>query len=98
MCRRMLRRPKVSDSRGSELTGADLLVRALILRRLLHRSVLAAGSEEAQVGVLLPPSAEAVLANAALRAEMRQKGLAQAARFSWQKAAGETWALYQSLL
>ena len=40
----------------------------------------------------------AVLADAALRAEMRRRGLAQAARFSWQKAAQETWALYQSLI
>jgi glycosyltransferase involved in cell wall biosynthesis len=39
-----------------------------------------------------------VLADAGLRAEMRQMGLAQAARFSWQKAAEETWALYQALM
>jgi glycosyltransferase involved in cell wall biosynthesis len=36
-----------------------------------------------------------VLANADLRAEMRRKGLAQSRRFSWQRAARETWALYQ---
>jgi glycosyltransferase involved in cell wall biosynthesis len=35
---------------------------------------------------------------AALRDEMRQKGLAQAAKFSWKRAAEETQALYESLL
>jgi glycosyltransferase involved in cell wall biosynthesis len=39
-----------------------------------------------------------VLADPALRAEMRRQGLAQASRFSWQRAAEETWALYQTLL
>ena len=39
-----------------------------------------------------------VLADPALRADMRRQGLAQAARFSWQKAAEKTWALYQTLL
>jgi glycosyltransferase involved in cell wall biosynthesis len=39
-----------------------------------------------------------VLADPDLRAEMREQGLAQAERFSWQKAAEETWSLYQSLL
>ena len=40
----------------------------------------------------------AILADPDLQADMRQRGLAQAARFSWQKAAEETWALYQKLL
>jgi glycosyltransferase involved in cell wall biosynthesis len=39
-----------------------------------------------------------ILSDPDLRAEMRQRGLAQAARFSWQKAAEQTWALYQTLL
>jgi glycosyltransferase involved in cell wall biosynthesis len=39
-----------------------------------------------------------VLADPDLRADMREQSLAQAARFSWSKAAEETWALYQSLL
>jgi glycosyltransferase involved in cell wall biosynthesis len=39
-----------------------------------------------------------ILADPDLRAEMRQRGLAQAGRFSWQKAAQETWNLYQTLL
>jgi glycosyltransferase involved in cell wall biosynthesis len=39
-----------------------------------------------------------ILSDADLRAAMRQRGLAQAARFSWEKAARETWELYQTLL
>jgi len=39
-----------------------------------------------------------ILAEPDLRAEMRERGLAQAAQFSWQKAAEETWSLYQTLL
>ena len=40
----------------------------------------------------------AVLADADLRADMRERGLAQAARFSWQKAAKETLAVYERVL
>ncbi|MGB9879548.1 MAG: glycosyltransferase family 4 protein [Anaerolineae bacterium] len=40
----------------------------------------------------------AVLEDADLRAEMRKKGLAQAARFSWQRAAEETLTVYERLL
>ncbi len=40
----------------------------------------------------------AVLDNADLRAEMRERGLAQAARFSWQRAAKETLAAYERVL
>lgn len=39
-----------------------------------------------------------VLADDDMRAEMREKGLARAAQFSWSRAAKETWALYQKLL
>jgi glycosyltransferase involved in cell wall biosynthesis len=39
-----------------------------------------------------------VLAEPALREEMREKGLARAASFSWRRAASETWALYERLL
>ena len=34
----------------------------------------------------------------ALRAEMSEVGLAQAARFSWERAAHETWALYERVM
>ena len=39
-----------------------------------------------------------VLDDTDLRAEMRERGLAQAARFSWQRAAKETLAVYERLL
>lgn len=39
-----------------------------------------------------------VLADPDLQAEMRQQGLLQAAQFSWQRAARETWAVYQRLI
>jgi acyl-[acyl-carrier-protein]-phospholipid O-acyltransferase / long-chain-fatty-acid--[acyl-carrier-protein] ligase len=69
MCRRSLWRPKAADSTGAELTGASLLTRTLILRRLLRREALSA--DESYVGLLLPPSVGAVLANAALTLDRR---------------------------
>jgi glycosyltransferase involved in cell wall biosynthesis len=39
-----------------------------------------------------------VLRDPALRAEMSDRGLAQAARFSWERAARETWALYERVM
>jgi acyl-[acyl-carrier-protein]-phospholipid O-acyltransferase/long-chain-fatty-acid--[acyl-carrier-protein] ligase len=63
-CRKSLRRSKVADTSGQEMTGGSLLMRSLILRRLLLREVLAA--DETHVGLILPPSAGGVLANAAL--------------------------------
>ena len=69
MCRRRMRGPKVADSTGVELTGAGLLTRTLVLRRLLRREVLAA--DEQNVGVLLPPSVGGVVVNAALAIDCR---------------------------
>lgn len=63
-CRKSLRRSKVADTNGQEMTGGSLLMRSLILRRLLLREVLS--GDETQVGLILPPSAGGVLANAAL--------------------------------
>ncbi|MBI3866149.1 MAG: MFS transporter, partial [Planctomycetia bacterium] len=63
-CRRNRSRSKVADSAGTELTGGQLLLRTLIVKRLLARNVLAA--DEKCVGVLLPPSVGGVLVNAAL--------------------------------
>lgn len=63
-CRRVGGRLKVADSLGTEMTGTQLLQRTLVLRRLLLRHVLAA--DEQYVGLLLPPSAAAAVANAAL--------------------------------
>lgn len=69
ICRGNLRRPKVADSSGVELTGAGLLMRTLILRRLLRREVL--GEDEKYVGLLVPPSVGAVVANAAVSLDRR---------------------------
>lgn len=69
MCRANRRRSKVADSSGAELDGGELLLRALILRRLLRRRVL--GGDERHVGLLLPPSVGAVVANAALAVDGR---------------------------
>jgi acyl-[acyl-carrier-protein]-phospholipid O-acyltransferase/long-chain-fatty-acid--[acyl-carrier-protein] ligase len=63
-CRQGLRRQKIADTSGQEMTGGSLLMRTLILRRLLLREVLAA--DEKYVGLILPPSAGGVLANAAV--------------------------------
>jgi acyl-[acyl-carrier-protein]-phospholipid O-acyltransferase / long-chain-fatty-acid--[acyl-carrier-protein] ligase len=69
MCRAQMRQPKAADSAGMELTGASLLARSLIFRRLLRRHVLADG--EQFVGVLLPPCVPALVANAALAIDGR---------------------------
>jgi 1-acyl-sn-glycerol-3-phosphate acyltransferase len=63
-CRKALFRLKVADSLDQTLTGGQLLMRSLILRRLLLREVLA--NDEKYVGVLLPPSTGTVVVNAAL--------------------------------
>ncbi len=59
----------MADSTGVELTGAGLLMRALVVRRLLRRRVLAA--DEQRVGVLLPASVGGVVVNAALAIDRR---------------------------
>jgi acyl-[acyl-carrier-protein]-phospholipid O-acyltransferase / long-chain-fatty-acid--[acyl-carrier-protein] ligase len=55
---------KIADSMGSEVTGTNALIRTLILRRLLLRKVL--GPDEQYLGLLLPPSAGATMANVAV--------------------------------
>jgi acyl-[acyl-carrier-protein]-phospholipid O-acyltransferase / long-chain-fatty-acid--[acyl-carrier-protein] ligase len=69
MCRQRMRNPKVADSTGLELTGAGLLTRTLVVRRLLRRHVLA--PDERHVGVLLPPTVGGVVVNAALAIDCR---------------------------
>jgi acyl-[acyl-carrier-protein]-phospholipid O-acyltransferase / long-chain-fatty-acid--[acyl-carrier-protein] ligase len=69
MCRAAWKRLKVADSTGVEMTGGQLLTRTLILRRVLRREVLS--DDERFVGLLLPPSAGGVLANAALTLDRR---------------------------
>jgi acyl-[acyl-carrier-protein]-phospholipid O-acyltransferase/long-chain-fatty-acid--[acyl-carrier-protein] ligase len=63
-CRKSMSRSKIADSAGQNLSGGQLLLRTLIVKRLLERNVLAA--DEKFVGLLLPPSVGGVLANAAL--------------------------------
>ena len=62
-CRMAGKRLKVADSLGTRLSGRDLLIRILCAKRVLDR-VLA--PDEKRVGVLLPPTAAAVVVNAAL--------------------------------
>ena len=69
MCRRNMRRPKVADTTGMELTGGGLLTGALVFRRLLVRHVL--DEDDKYVGILVPPSIGGVLANAALLLDRR---------------------------
>ncbi|MBM4003700.1 MAG: MFS transporter [Planctomycetes bacterium] len=69
MCRRRGNGLKVADSTGAELTGRQLLMRTLALRRALRREVL--GDDERYVGVLLPPSAAGTVANVALAIDRR---------------------------
>lgn len=68
-CRRNLRRIKFADSMGQKLTGGSLLAGCLALRKCLRRAVLQ--PDEEMVGILLPPSGAAVLANAALSLDRR---------------------------
>ncbi|MFM9107148.1 MAG: AMP-binding protein, partial [Chloroflexota bacterium] len=68
-CRARHGRVKIADSTGAKLTGSDLLLRSLVLRRILRRSLLA--PDERTVGLLLPPTAAAVAANLALVLDRR---------------------------
>jgi 1-acyl-sn-glycerol-3-phosphate acyltransferase len=69
MCRRRLFRVKLNDSTGQKMTGGQLLMRALILRRLLRKHLLTAS--ERHVGVLIPPSSGGVVVNMALALDRR---------------------------
>ena len=46
----------------------------------------------------LAEAMEALLADDALRADLRQRALAQAAKFSWRQTALETWAVYRKVI
>lgn len=65
-CRKARFRWKIADSTGQNLTGSQVLMRVLGLRRLLLRTVLGPVDQEQYVGVLVPPSAGAVITNAAV--------------------------------
>ena len=68
-CKADAGRLKVADALGTELTGKRLLTGTLLFRSLLRTHVL--GKDESHVGVLLPPSAGAALANTALTVDSR---------------------------
>jgi acyl-[acyl-carrier-protein]-phospholipid O-acyltransferase / long-chain-fatty-acid--[acyl-carrier-protein] ligase len=55
---------KISDSTGAKLSGHDLLLRTLVLRRIFEREVFK--PDEKYVGVLLPPTVPGAVANFAL--------------------------------
>jgi acyl-[acyl-carrier-protein]-phospholipid O-acyltransferase / long-chain-fatty-acid--[acyl-carrier-protein] ligase len=63
MCRSKWSEDKLADSTGDVLKGREVLIRTLVLRRLLSRTL---APDERMVGVLLPPSIGACLVNAAL--------------------------------
>lgn len=63
-CKKTLRRVRVADSSGVELTGSKLLIASLCLRRVLLRDVL--GVDEQYVGILLPSTVGGALANIAV--------------------------------
>lgn len=62
-CRKKWSQPKLADSSGETISGKDVLIRTLVLRRLLGRTL---AHDEQMVGVLLPPSIGGCLVNAAL--------------------------------
>ena len=63
-CREKGDKTKISDSTGTALSGNDLLLRTLVLRRIFEREVFKA--DEKFVGVLLPPTVPGAVANFAL--------------------------------
>jgi len=63
-CREKGSRIKISDSTGAQLSGHDLLLRSLVLRRIFERNVFEA--DEKFVGVLIPPTVPGAIANFAL--------------------------------
>ena len=62
-CRNRGGQVKLADSLGQSMTGMQLLLRTLVMRRILRRHFR---DDEKNVGVLLPSSAVAAMANAAL--------------------------------
>ena len=64
-CRRRIFRLKVGDSTGKRLSGGMLLLAALVVARLMRRAGLV-DARQPMIGVMLPPSAGAVLANLAV--------------------------------
>jgi acyl-[acyl-carrier-protein]-phospholipid O-acyltransferase / long-chain-fatty-acid--[acyl-carrier-protein] ligase len=63
-CRKKGDRIKISDSTGAQLSGHDLLLRTLVLRRIFERKILK--KDEKYVGILLPPTVPGAIANFAV--------------------------------
>ncbi len=63
-CREKGAKIKISDSTGAMVSGNDLLLRTLVLRRILNRVVLK--KDEKYVGILLPPTVPGALTNFAV--------------------------------
>ena len=63
-CRKKGDRIKISDSTGAQLSGHDLLLRTLVLRRIFERKILK--KDEKHVGILLPPTVPGAIANFAV--------------------------------
>ncbi|MFN7874435.1 MAG: AMP-binding protein [Pirellula sp.] len=63
-CREKGAKKKVADSTGTSLSGSDLLLKSLVLKRIFERDVLDASDKH--VGVLLPPTVPAAVTNVAL--------------------------------
>jgi acyl-[acyl-carrier-protein]-phospholipid O-acyltransferase / long-chain-fatty-acid--[acyl-carrier-protein] ligase len=63
-CKQKGKENKIADSSGIKLSGHDLLIRTLVLRRIFNREILQ--PEEKYVGVLLPPTVPGAVANTAL--------------------------------
>lgn len=74
-CREKGNQLKVADTSGVKLSGNDLLLRTLALKRIIDREVLQARfksiDDEKHVGVLLPPTVPAVVVNMALTLSRR---------------------------
>jgi acyl-[acyl-carrier-protein]-phospholipid O-acyltransferase/long-chain-fatty-acid--[acyl-carrier-protein] ligase len=62
-CRNMARLSKIADSTGQNLTGREVLLKTLVIRSVLLRTL---SVSEKTVGVLLPPSVGGALVNSAL--------------------------------
>jgi acyl-[acyl-carrier-protein]-phospholipid O-acyltransferase/long-chain-fatty-acid--[acyl-carrier-protein] ligase len=68
-CRQKGSQIKVADSTGVKLSGSDLLLRTLALKRILEREAI--GPNESHVGILLPPTVPAVVTNLAMTLSRR---------------------------
>jgi acyl-[acyl-carrier-protein]-phospholipid O-acyltransferase/long-chain-fatty-acid--[acyl-carrier-protein] ligase len=62
-CRAQSKKIRIADSAGVKLTGSELLMRTLVLRRVLRRML---SPSERNVGVLVPPTVPGAVANFAL--------------------------------